>query len=91
MIRNEHRAFFTRLPLGRVGFRWGSKQIASRSGAGAARKRQYQGTGAFDAAVVFSPQARRSKESAISSPSRRTASPFCGGRSLKWIRVLQSK
>jgi hypothetical protein len=68
MIRNEHRAFFTRLPLGRVGFRWGSKEIASRSGAGAARKRQYQGTGAFDAAVVFSPQARRSKESAISSP-----------------------
>jgi hypothetical protein len=53
MIRNEHRAFFTRLPVGRVGFRWSSKQIASRSGAGAARKRQYQGTGAFESRRGF--------------------------------------
>jgi hypothetical protein len=76
MDRHQGRVFFTWLPIGRCDPGDGSSDVATSSGAGWARKRQYRGNEAFDAVVVFPQQRAYQKKIPAATPAGEGYCPF---------------
>jgi hypothetical protein len=76
MIRNSHSEFFKWLPIGRAYSRTGSGTPRDRAGVMEAIKGDIGAIPDFADAVVFSPQALRSKDVARGSTDRRMIYPL---------------